>query len=838
MMKHGKIRNSILATVAVLALLVSVVSVLGIGMSAETSSESWDYSYAVTRNEDTASDKNYYNADNLGEIVNDFKIYAWDTVSSDATQYYSSSLALHDGYTGGKTVAADTTRQNANSATNYKNAGYLDMQNASNTMPAAMTHTATFSAKDEFELEMDVVVTSVWNLTKGIMIAPAGEFALVNSETEADKGVFIHFLRGGASIGGQIVPSTAANLSTVNPTTSGTTGVYNNPPMKYEETKVGFSGLYTWAVDSNMLTVNGGRGSMLVTYCVKVQDGVLSLWEKNNPTKVLAVALSDDYAGGSISFVSTAQTDGAFAGMRLKKLVKRTEWNYAVTQNTGSSNYTVDDFADIATDFHMYNWNIAAANGNVAYYAPALTSGFPKAVSTSTVQVTPFYSEADGSTNQAARNFGYLDISSVASGTVSAMTHSEALAATDEFHLEMDFVVRNKVYNAAKALMIAPAGEFALSNDNDAANDKGVYVSFDSAGTLSVAGAVDTDALVTTDDAKSDVWGQQPFAGASHSFRTPAWFTAPETYTTTITETNKDPVTYTAGIVTLCLEVRDGVLTVWNKAVPEKAMSMPLTDAYAGGCVSFVSTSVWDNAFAGMRLQKLEAMEEGTVAVNAETGIITVKGESGKEIKTGSFTVTDKNGVSYVPTRVGFRYADNALVYRVLDSDGNVVTNFDAADVQIAFVASTLDAPNIANYATSVNKDKSGLRFIARFNREKDESGNEYFVTADGTKYTITDYGMLMAAGTVLSSEKTPAEEMVVDATNAYVKKISVKERNVYYDYCDAFNDMAVTIIGIGADMADLEIYARPYVVIANGETTQVLYGDCAMSTYAKAGGI
>lgn len=831
MMKHGKIRNSILSTVVALALLVSVISGLGIGTAAETSAESWDYSYAVTRNEDTSSDRNYYNAENLGEIVNDFKAYAWTVANND----YSASLPLGAGWESGKAISGNTVRQNANPTSGWRNAGYLDLQQASANLPVALTHNAVLAKNDEFLLEMDVVLADNWSVVKGIMIAPAGKFALVNSDTTPDEGVYIALVKGNTGIGGAIDTATASDLSTVTVGTSG--GALAGSMIKNEENKIGGAS-YTYAADDTMLAVNGGTGNMLVTYCIKVQDGVLSVWEKNNPTKVLAVALSENYVGGSISFVSVSQNYNAFAGMRLKKLVKQTEWNYAVAQNTTDSNYTVDDFADIATDFRMYNWNIAAANGNAAYYAPTLTSGFPKAVSTSTVQVTPFYSEADTNTNQAARNFGYLDISSVASGTVSAMTHSETLAATDEFHLEMDFVVRNKVYSAAKALMIAPAGEFAVSNDGDAANDKGVYISFDSVGTLSVAGAVDTAALVTTDNAKSEVWGQQPFAGASHSFRSPSWFTVPETYTTTVTETNKAPVTYTAGIMTLCLEVRDGILTVWSKSAPEKAMSLSLTDAYAGGAISFVSTSVWDNAFAGMRLKKLDAMEEGTVAVNAETGIITVKGVSGKEIKNGSFVVTDKDGVSHVPTRVGFRYADNVLVYRVLDGSGNAVTNFDAADVKIAFVENTLDAPNIANYATSVNTEKSGLRFIARFNREKDESGNEYIVTADGTKYAVVDYGMLMAAGTTLDGEKTPDEEMVVDSANAYVRKISVKERNVYYDYCDAFNDMAVTVTGIGADNADLAIYARPYVVIENGGTTQVLYGNYAVSTYAQAGGV
>lgn len=236
-------------------------------------------------------------------------------------------------------------------------------------------------------------------------------------------------------------------------------------------------------------------------------------------------------------------------------------------------------------------------------------------------------------------------------------------------------------------------------------------------------------------------------------------------------------------------------------------------------------------------------LQTNVAFINRTTGDITVRAEEGYELEAGSLIVTDANGIQYIPQRTNFREEGTATTYEVVDE------GFDPTGATVAynFIQPALTDSNIGNVGTSYNSDLKGLRFVSRFTR-KVIDGTEYIVTADGEKYAITDYGMLVTSESGLMTTVADLfvtadieNAMTVNSANQYVQKHSIREREVYYDKCDDHIDMAVTVINIDkltekgytlAEAYGMELYTRPYVVVTVDGTDMVLYGDVTMSTY------
>ncbi|MBP3381106.1 MAG: hypothetical protein J6L00_00550, partial [Clostridia bacterium] len=239
-----------------------------------------------------------------------------------------------------------------------------------------------------------------------------------------------------------------------------------------------------------------------------------------------------------------------------------------------------------------------------------------------------------------------------------------------------------------------------------------------------------------------------------------------------------------------------------------------------------------------IKLVELDAegvpVDIGTYVANSaivEGSVISVKPDDGYELKAGSLIVTDANGNKFVPTRVGYRDGGDASKYEV---PAQAVAPYT---VDYEFYQPTFNAPNIGTVGISYNKEKHGLRFITRFTRQVID-GVEYVVMGDGSKYAISDYGMLLAAESGLATTAaTDAEDMVVGSANAYVKQFSAVELNKYYDICDNHIDLSACIINMDKvanfeEIKNMKIYSRSYVVVEAEGNEHVLYGDIFAASY------
>lgn len=218
-----------------------------------------------------------------------------------------------------------------------------------------------------------------------------------------------------------------------------------------------------------------------------------------------------------------------------------------------------------------------------------------------------------------------------------------------------------------------------------------------------------------------------------------------------------------------------------------------------------------------------------TEADGVYTNVITVTPNEGFELLAGSLIATDTSGNRYVPTRVGFREGGSADQY--------VVTCDSPVTVNGTFIQPSLSDPNIGNIGTSVNSELHGLRFVSRFNRSVDEDGNEY-VTFDGVKYPVKDYGMLVGLDMVIGDETL---DLTLAQNNQYVVKASVHDQQKFYDKCDDYIDMSVCVTNLHnlPDGLALRVVSRAYVIIDDGsEEGLPLYANAFSSTYEYSAGV
>jgi len=213
-----------------------------------------------------------------------------------------------------------------------------------------------------------------------------------------------------------------------------------------------------------------------------------------------------------------------------------------------------------------------------------------------------------------------------------------------------------------------------------------------------------------------------------------------------------------------------------------------------------------------------------TAVVDEETRIITVKAEEGYELKAGSLLVEDANGNWFVPTRVGYRDGGDGSQYEV---PANAVAPYT---VHAEFYQPTKDTLNMGAVGTSVTEHQGGgLRFIHRLNVTKE--GDELYMLCDGEKVGVAEYGLLLAAGTILPNPEDL--DLETAGESAHVKRHAWPDKNVYYDACSDYVDIAVHVVNITANNGgNVNIITRTYVILADGT---VVYGAICDSTYNEA---
>ena len=215
---------------------------------------------------------------------------------------------------------------------------------------------------------------------------------------------------------------------------------------------------------------------------------------------------------------------------------------------------------------------------------------------------------------------------------------------------------------------------------------------------------------------------------------------------------------------------------------------------------------------------KLTAVEQ-TVAGYRYT--LEVVPDAGYQLAAGKFYAACADGTTVAPQRVGWREG----------GDGNAFTVEVSADAVLhaAFFRNSGTTGNIAPIATSVNEEKTGLRFIHRaFVYEKD---GKHYVWYSNSEREVADYGVLIGTASKIG---TQALTVGLAEQSSYIQQVSVKDRNVYYDYSTTYVDMSVCVVNLYKveNGEDMDITTRAYVKLANGK---ILYGDACTTSYNAA---
>ena len=225
----------------------------------------------------------------------------------------------------------------------------------------------------------------------------------------------------------------------------------------------------------------------------------------------------------------------------------------------------------------------------------------------------------------------------------------------------------------------------------------------------------------------------------------------------------------------------------------------PTVLPYRGGIATIIDVEKTENGY------------RYTLAITPKTGY---------QLSAGGFYAEDTDGTLTMPQRVGWRQ----------DGDGNAFTveTTGGGLLHAAFVGNRAASGNIAPIGTSVNAVKKGLRFVHRaYAYEKD--GARY-MWVNGEEKAVADYGVLIGAASVIGEDDLTTE---LAAQSQYIQKISVKERDVYYDYCTEYVDMSACIVNLDKVEGgfDMDVTTRAYVQLEDGT---VLYGNAYTTNYTN----
>ena len=649
-MKPRKLSKTLLAAVLMLSLLVSVFP--GFGIASVAGAITWDHSYAVTQN-----DLSSVTAENSPWA--DFVLYKWaHTGNSDG--YKDSVLSQNVEINGGALKDnANQFRTSANgSITVGGGTGSTDDDGYLNFATDSLKTWAITNTKEAAKVDTDFVmeVTMQGKARVGyrnIVISP--DLGKMNLNAGADgkiKGLSISLTDDQSNctrfvITGAIDPNTASLGN----------GSANYTPTS-QNFSIGKSADKVIGVKPKTVTGVGPGNADTTTYRIEVKDGFVTVYDTDAPSGFLTVKLTDDFAGGYVSYAGTNAYFGAtnvddgaaLVSLKWSDVDPENEYNYEFTRNTTSSNVYADDFIK---NFSVYRWEFPVSSG-VVTGAPTLRTavagrGIHTYNGTSVVQLASnrgdngtsagydggYYSfvryAGDGDTKADGGKYSDLEWSTSASRTsnfLASFTHRRTLAADEDFYLEMSMLADASSGDAnTQAIMIAPKGDFALTQDGVA--DNGVFISVHAASNwTTVAGAIensfnDDDVTMVVNGANntnksSGNWHRVTRTADVALASQVALGGAIPTDLTFYGNANSTLTAHQGGVVTFCVLVKDGVMSIWNKADSTVMMKLTLTDAYEGGAVSYVGSNFNRGAFAGMYLTtdetKFPAETAGTYA--------------------------------------------------------------------------------------------------------------------------------------------------------------------------------------------------------------------------------
>ncbi len=353
----------------------------------------------------------------------------------------------------------------------------------------------------------------------------------------------------------------------------------------------------------NMASVNDGDNTY--TICVKVSNNRLTIYEKDNHKSALTVDLTDNYKSGYVSVFTTATEYGRFEKFQVQEL---RAWDYDMSVVFGGAR---TKYLNDAFDAYFYNRSDGLySNVHGTTGTGVEPSSVPSNTNINAKKLNSF-TATDNEGNMGSETVGALKAFYVtgasAEGTEKSLGGNAGSAAltytkhkVKDFRVEYDFFpakngskdVRNGLFFGGKA------GVLPLSRDGVATNDIGVALYMTQEGTLYVYGAIDTNnmsesknVVINQDKANVDGVDHVVVSGMTDG-EVPA------------NQTGK--VSTKTPHYTMCVTVKNGMLSVCEKNHPDRIVKIPLANTYQGGQVSLFTTSKELGGFGGFRIQRLE----------------------------------------------------------------------------------------------------------------------------------------------------------------------------------------------------------------------------------------
>ncbi len=455
----------------------------------------------------------------------------------------------------------------------------------------------TYTKESMTDFEAEYEFYSSWGRVFGLAFgAEQGVFPLsLDNDNSNDTGVAIYMENNGTMyVYGAIDSTNAAATAGVTVTKNVTnTQYYGNVVGTANVKAEGMTGDDTIEVEDTLTA-----DSKTFTMCVKVQDGILTIYEKDHADRVVTVPLAENYQGGYVSLVANATDHGAFGDFSIKNTAEAEpepepeEDGFTVELGGGSVSYLDEDF-----DVYQYNKPVTA--GDTAKVAGPVEPSEENAVSNDGKGGYSYFTTQPYGNNSR----GGLKPTSIPGGNGSGYT---VLTYTKEsmtdFEAEYEFYSSwGRVFGLAFG---AEQGVFPLSLDNDNSNDTGVAIYMENNGTMYVYGAIDSTNAVATAGVTvtKNVTNTQYYGNVVGTANVKAeGMTGGDTIEVEGTLTEESPV------FTMCVKVENSVLTIYEKNHADYVVTIPLSGNYQGGYVSLIANETNHGAFGDFLIKKLEA---------------------------------------------------------------------------------------------------------------------------------------------------------------------------------------------------------------------------------------
>ena len=541
-----RISKKIVAIMLTTAMVVQVVA--GIAPAAKKveagANTDWDYSFNLTKSTSYGTD--------LDEA---FQIYNYTDKETTA--------AASNGEPSDSTMATMTSW-------GTRNHGYLKLKKAQN---GSWVSTMTYN-REVTNFKAEVTYYSYMAQRAGIMFGgEAGTFPITfDSDNTNDKGVMI-FLEDSSmgrvlNIGGAIVPETTNYLGG---TTDGDDfGIGGQSSFNGTANVRGYKAFTdkTFVNETNISDSNPG-----ITLVITVNNGLLSVYEKESPDKVVTVQLADSYEGGTVSMY-TEHYNSSFKAFAIKKLADPIVYDYSFNL-TNSTSYGTD----LDEAFQIYNYTDKETTA-------AASNGEPSDSTMATM------------TSWGTRNHGYLKLKKAQNGSwVSTMTYNREVT---NFKAEVTYY--SYMAQRAGIMFGGEAGTFPITFDSDNTNDKGVMIFLEDSSmgrVLNIGGAIVPETTNylggTTDGDDFGIGGQSSFNGTANVRGYKAFTDKTFVNETNISDSNPG--------ITLVITVNNGLLSVYEKESPDKVVTVQLADSYEGGTVSMY-TEHYNSSFKAFSIEK------------------------------------------------------------------------------------------------------------------------------------------------------------------------------------------------------------------------------------------